>query len=149
VSLIDLTSELREHFGGSRDSGVIVGSIEKDSPAEKAGLRVGDIVVAVDGNEIDSSWDLRRALADKKEGETVRIDYVRGRARATAVATLVEREGLLVAGADFEGLGRTLGRTFAAPEWRARVERMQDCDELQTKLKELEARMKDLEKKLK
>jgi len=149
VSLIELTPQLREYFGASKDSGVIVGSIENGSPAEKAGLRIGDIVVAVDGKDVDSSWDLRRQLSDKKEGDTVRIEYLRGKNRASAVATLVEREGLLFRGADFGELGKRLGETFNNPEWHARMLVPENCDELQTKLRELEARMKELEKKLK
>jgi membrane-associated protease RseP (regulator of RpoE activity) len=150
VSLIDLTPELREYFGGSKDSGVIVGSIENGSPAEKAGLKIGDVVVSVDGKDVDSSWDLRRALSDKKEGDTVRIDYMRGKQRASTMATLVERQGLIIQGADWEEMGRKLSETFGdGSHWQARMLVPQNCDELQAKIKELEARMKDLEKKLK
>jgi membrane-associated protease RseP (regulator of RpoE activity) len=148
VTLVDLTAELRDHFGGSKDAGVMVGGVENGSPADKAGLRVGDVIVSVDGKDMDSSWDVRSALADKKEGDAARIEYVRGKNRATTVATLVEREGIKVMGPDFEQLGRKLGETFSSPEWKARVERMPNCDELQTKLHDLELRMKELEKKL-
>ena len=149
VSLTDLSSELREHFGAPKDSGVLVASIEDGSPAEKAGLRVGDIIVSVEGKDVTSAWDLRSALKEKKDGESARIDILRGRNRQTVVATLVEREfpGRIRVGSfgDFE----RFGEVFKSPEWRARVESLQDCGELQTKLKELEARLKDLEKKLK
>jgi membrane-associated protease RseP (regulator of RpoE activity) len=148
VGLLDLTPALREHFGATKSAGVLVESVSEGSPAERAGLHVGDIILSIDGKDVDSSWDLRSVLKDKKEGDTVRVEYLRGRARQTAVATLAEREGAsagLLGRADLE---RSLGRTFVAPEWRARVESLSDCDALQTKLKDLESRMKELEKKL-
>lgn len=147
VSLSDITPELREYFGGSKDSGILVGSVEDGSPADKAGFRVGDVIVAVDGKEVDSSRKLRAALGLKKEGDPVRIDVIRGRDRLTLVASVVEREmPYRIALGD---LPTRLGETFNSPEWRARVETLSNCDELQTKLKQLEARMKELEKKLK
>jgi len=146
VSLLDLSDELREHFGASRESGVMVESVADGSPADKAGVRVGDIIVAIDGKDVKSSSDLRSAIRDKKEGDSVRVEVVRGKGRQALVATLVEREGPRVfMPADIEDLTRRLGGT----EWRARVERLGgDCDELQGRIKELETRLKELEKKL-
>ena len=123
VSLVDLTDELREHYGAPKDAGLLVASVEDDSPADKAGIRVGDIIVSIDGKDVESSGDLRRGLREKKEGDTVRVEVLRGRARQTLVATVVEREGLRVfAPGDFEGL-----RRFDGPEWKGRVEAIGDC----------------------
>jgi len=149
VSLTDLTSELREYFGAPKDSGALVASVEDNSPADKAGLRVGDVILAVDGKEVESTWDLRAQLRDKKDGDTARIEVLRGKSRQTLVATLVERElGGRIRVGNLGEIGSRLSETFNSPEWHARVERLQNCDELQAKIKELEARMKDLEKKL-
>jgi membrane-associated protease RseP (regulator of RpoE activity) len=144
VSLVDLTDELREHFGAPKDSGLLVSSVEDGSPADKSGIHVGDIIVSVDGKEVESSGDLRRGLREKKEGDTVRVEVLRGRARQTLVTTVVEREGLRIfAPGSFEGL-----RRFEGPEWKGRVEAIGDCVNLQSRIKELETRLKDLEKKL-
>lgn len=146
VSLVELTEELREHYGASKDSGVLVGSVEENGPAAKAGVRVGDIIVAVDGKDIDSQMDLRRAIGSKKEGESVRLDVLRGRARQSLVATVAEREGrvhLLEPQAWEE-----LTKRFDSPEWRARIESAGNCGDLQSRIKDLESRLKDLEKKL-
>jgi membrane-associated protease RseP (regulator of RpoE activity) len=146
VSLIDLTAELRDHYGASKDAGVLVGAVEDGSPADKAGLRVGDIVMTVDGKDVDSAADLRRSLRDKKEGDSVRIEVLRGRNRQTLVASVVEREGVRILTPDEL---RDLPGLADRPEWRARFESMgTNCTDLQTRIKELEGRLKDLEKKL-
>lgn len=142
VSLVDLTPELREHYGAPKDAGILVGSVEAGSPADKAGVRVGDIILGVEGNDVASSFQVRKSLKDKKEGDAVRLEVLRGRGRQSLVATVVEREwpGLLRRG-DLE--------IFEGPEWKLRVGTVPNCVELQSKLKELEAKMKELEKKLK
>lgn len=151
VALVDLTADLREHYGASKTAGALVGSVEENSPAAKAGIRVGDLVVGVDGKDVDSSADLRSALRDKKEGDTVRIDVLRNRNRQTLVATLVEKEPAPPQRfriTDLEGLPRGLEETLRSPEWKARIEAIPNCSELQTRIKELEGRLRDLEKKL-
>lgn len=149
VSLNDISPELRDYFGATKESGVLVESIADDSPAEKAGLRVGDVVISVDGKDVRSSGDVRRALREKKEGDSVRIEIVRGRAHQTLVASVVEKEGprLMLPG-DLEALTNKVGRAFDGSEWHARVERLGDCSELQGRIKELETRLKELERKL-
>jgi membrane-associated protease RseP (regulator of RpoE activity) len=143
VTLVDLTPELRDHYGATRDAGVLVGSLEDNGPAEKAGVRVGDIITAVDGKDIASSAQLRRALKEKKDGEAVRLDVLRGRSRQTIVANVVERESRgLLPGVQLEALRGEPG------QWRTRVSALPNCIELQSKLKELETKMKDLEKRL-
>ena len=149
VSLTDISPELREHFGATKESGVLIESVEDGSPADKAGLHVGDVIVAVDGKDAGGSGDIRRALRDKKEGDAVRIEIVRGRARQSLVASVIEKEGprMLLPG-DLEALTNKVGRAFDGSEWHARVERLGDCSELQGRIKELENRLRELEKKL-
>jgi membrane-associated protease RseP (regulator of RpoE activity) len=151
VGLVDITPQLREHYGASKESGALVGSVEAGSPADKAGLRVGDIITAVDGKEIDSAMDLRRALRDKKNGDSARIDVQRGRNRSTVVATLTEKEVTVPPGLrelDIDALRRSTRDLGAPPEWRTHVTTLPNCAELQTRIKDLEGRLKDLEKKL-
>lgn len=143
VSLTNLSPELREHFGTSKDAGVLVESVQKDSPADKAGVRVGDIVLAIDGASVRSAGDLRTALQEKKDGDSVRIEVLRGRARQTLVASVKERENRRLLQLD------ELPGLMGGPEFRARIERLGgDCGDLQTRIKDLESRLKDLEKKL-
>jgi membrane-associated protease RseP (regulator of RpoE activity) len=159
ISPLDLTPQLRDHFGAEKDSGILIAEVEPNSPAAKAGLKVGDIIVALDGKDVASSGDLRRSLNAKKDGDTVRIDVLRGRSRQTLVATLVERdfpglfrEGEMFRQGDMKELQKQLNTTFNSPEWKARVDRLRplggDCGDLQSRIRDLETRLKDLEKRL-
>lgn len=80
IGLTPLTKELAEHFGV--ESGAMVNSVGKDSPAARAGLRVGDIIVEADGKAVKSEVDVVRAIAAKKEGD-ITVTIVRDRSRQT------------------------------------------------------------------
>jgi serine protease Do len=69
VSTTTLTKQLADYFGIADGQGVLVTSVSEDSPAAKAGIKAGDVITAVDGEKIDSSGDLSRAINKKKEGD--------------------------------------------------------------------------------
>ena len=120
VSLNNLTPELSEHFGGPKEAGVIVESVADNSPADKAGIRVGDIIISIDGKDVKSAVDIRTGLRGKKSGDTVRVEVQRGRGRQTIVATVAERETPRVLQLD------ELPGLIDTPEFRARVARLGD-----------------------
>src|SRR6185295_2899794 len=92
VSVIDLTPELLEFFGASKDSGVLVSSVADNGPAAKAGVRVGDVITAVDGDAVASLRDLRKAIRNNHGGDNIRIELLRGKNRQTVMAVAEERE---------------------------------------------------------
>ena len=92
VSLTELTPELREFFGAPKDSGVLVSSVSENGPAAKAGVRVGDVITAVNGKTTANARDLRQAVKDNHAGDSIRIEVIRGRNRQALVATAEERE---------------------------------------------------------
>ena len=132
VHVIELTPELRRHFSVAEDSGVLVSKVEEDSPAARAGVAVGDVLLAVDGERVAGSWDLRRAVAPKRQGDAVSVEVVRdGRARELT-ATLEEREGkLLELGSMFQrdGDGRPLIVLPSEHEWEEFGESMGELGE--------------------
>lgn len=90
AQVTDMTEELRDFFGAPRDAGILVGKVVADSPAAKAGVRVGDVIIEVDGKRIDHAWDVLTATAGKKKGDRVDLVVVRGKRRVELAATLDE-----------------------------------------------------------
>jgi S1-C subfamily serine protease len=77
TQIIDLNEQLAEYFAVPAGEGVLVTEVEKDSPAAKAGLKAGDVIVAVDGKTVEESQDLADIIGEKKEGDKVTVAYYR------------------------------------------------------------------------
>jgi len=92
VGLTDLTPELRAHFGVPQEAGVMISKVDAGSPAEKAGLKVGDVVTAVDGKPISTSFDLRLRIRGAEDGAATTIEVWRGGKVQTLTASLEKRE---------------------------------------------------------
>jgi membrane-associated protease RseP (regulator of RpoE activity) len=92
VHLTELTTDLRRHFGVPEEAGVMVGKVVEDSPAMRAGLEVGDIITAVDGEPVEGAWQLQRAIMDHEAGEVAQLEVWRDGQMQTIEATLEERE---------------------------------------------------------
>ena len=75
----------------AQDRAVMIGTVEPNSAAERAGLRPGDIIVALDGVTIAGADDLVRALTGDKIGRSVTFDVLRGTERLTLAAVPQER----------------------------------------------------------
>lgn len=83
ITVMDLTPELRTHFGAPDHSGVLIAHVEPGSAAAKAGLLVGDVIVDVRGHSVDDAGDIRAALASVAKGHMVAIKLVRDRTART------------------------------------------------------------------
>jgi serine protease Do len=95
VSAINLPQSLREHFGGSEGAGVMVAAVEPGSPAEAAGLRVGDLVIGVAGEKVGSVGALGALIAECGIENPVEVAVVRDGADLVVepvVARAPERE---------------------------------------------------------
>jgi len=165
IALIDITPELRGHFGAPRDAGAMIGEVGKDSPAARAGLEVGDVVISVDGEPVSSGWDVARAVRRREIGETVKLEVVRNKAVRT-MAVPVEASArpetelavpeLADFGRNMGRMGRDIGREIRR-EMRSRpfhfdfdtqalaAPRRDDVRRLKERVEDLEKRLKDLE----
>ena len=77
VMIQEVTKELAESFGLSDSNGALVVSIQKDSPAEKAGIEVSDVILQFDGKDVDSSADLPRIVGNTKPESKVSMQVWR------------------------------------------------------------------------
>lgn len=96
VGIVQLTPELREHFGAPADRGVMVSKVVENSPAATAGIAVGDILLSVDDEAIDGEWGLIREIGRHGDGETVSIEVQRDGTPFSVTATLEVRDRQVV-----------------------------------------------------
>lgn len=84
-----LTPELAEHF--QREEGALIAEVTPDSPAERVGLKAGDIITAVNGTKITTANRLLLAVSQIAPGTEVTVDYLRDGKPETVKATLARR----------------------------------------------------------
>lgn len=77
VQIQDITPELSEALGLTVNQGAVIARVQPDSPAEKAGLKDGDVVVAFNGTPVDGASDLRNRVGQLRIGAKVTLDILR------------------------------------------------------------------------
>ncbi len=77
IMIQDITPELAESFGTKLTKGVIISDLVSDSPAEKGGLKRGDIVESLNGKPVDNANMLSRTVAGMKPGSEASIGVIR------------------------------------------------------------------------
>jgi serine protease Do/serine protease DegQ len=77
VNIAPLTADMAEAFGLKGARGVLVDSVVEGLPADKAGLKRGDIITALDGKSLDSPNGLRLAVSQKSPGSKLKVTVVR------------------------------------------------------------------------
>ncbi len=77
VEVADITPELAESLGLKGTQGAIIGAIERGSPAERSGMRLGDVIVAVNGNSVANSTATLNAIAGVTPGMSVPVRVMR------------------------------------------------------------------------
>jgi serine protease Do len=88
-----LTPEAAENLGLSGRHGALVSDVTSGGPAEKAGIRSGDVIVAFNGKEIRDEHELPQAVASTKPGKTVDVRLLREGKEMTIAVTIAEMEG--------------------------------------------------------
>ena len=91
ISGVNISEALARNAGLPVTSGVGIASVAPDSPAERAGLRVRDIIVALAGKVVSDTAELDSILIQYRSGESVAVDFYRGDQKRTVNVTLGER----------------------------------------------------------
>ncbi len=88
VNITTLTPALRQQYGFTPTSGVVVLNVISGSPAAKAGLAQGDVIVSIDGTAVKSAVALRNMVQNAKAGQKMQITYYVGTSKRTTTVTL-------------------------------------------------------------
>jgi serine protease Do len=93
VTIQNLTPELAKRLGITNDHGALIRDVESGSPAERAGLRPGNVVVEINGKPVTDGRDLQRALSEASPGSAVTLTIIRdGRQNHISVTLGEEQE---------------------------------------------------------
>jgi len=100
VVITEVTRDLATSFGLDRARGALVNSVEKGSPADKGGIETGDIIVAFDGKQVESSSDLPRLVGSTRPGSQASVDVWRKGAKRTVNVMVGELQEDRIAAVD-------------------------------------------------
>ena len=90
VEVTDLNEDLAQYFKVDANDGVLVLEVYEDSPAEKAGLKAGDIITKLDTENIKETEDLIEILDDYEDEDKITVEYVRLGKKEKTTAELEE-----------------------------------------------------------
>ncbi|MBT8443756.1 MAG: PDZ domain-containing protein, partial [Gammaproteobacteria bacterium] len=91
VSISDFSADTAEAFGIDEDvEGALVQEVVPESAAEAAGIEVGDVITAIDGESVSGASDLRTTIGLRRSGEAIRIELIRDGKKRSLTATLTE-----------------------------------------------------------
>ncbi len=108
VTIRDIDPALQEAMGLGTLNGALVNDVGSDSPAEKAGLESGDIIIGFNGEDILNSNDIRNAVGLVEPGTRADLTYLRdGRRRTTRITVEVSDEPSQVASIDSDTSSKT------------------------------------------
>jgi serine protease DegQ len=88
VSIQNMSPELASNLGIDQSSGALIGRVEEDTPADKAGLKAGDVVTAINGAPIIGASDLRNRVGLSPIGTTLELSVLRGGDTKTVKVTI-------------------------------------------------------------
>jgi serine protease Do len=99
MNLTPLDENAKEYYGLPDTNGVLITEVTSGTPAERAGLKSGDIIRTVDGEVVKDNVDLLSEIATRRPGDTVKLEVFRkGKTRKYDVELMSRSEGLNVSG---------------------------------------------------
>jgi len=143
VRLQEMNSDLGGYFGGTNGRGALVVEVVEDTPAEKAGIKPGDVIIAVGNTNIDDTDDLIRAIADE-EGNTS-LTIVRRGVRRTIEVDLGDAPRRSNTWRMRDGRAPRAPRAPVAPKQfnDSDVDSRREIEELREEIRELKKQLED------
>jgi serine protease Do len=90
VSIQEVTSDLAEEFGVKDLKGALVSAVMKGSPAERAGIRQGDVILAFNGKDVEDTGHLRNMVSQSPVGTKVKVKIFRAKKELEVEVTVAE-----------------------------------------------------------
>lgn len=152
ISMLDLSPDAAKNLTGL-DYGVLINEVVKDSPAEAAGLKPGDLILAIDGEEVADAADVREIVADFDEGDEAKVEFVRGGDKQTVKVTVaLDEDGVSFGRAGWLDLSDLDPSAPGIPHLkylqRSRDNNSHDSEELRKAMKDYQREMEQLKKEL-
>jgi membrane-associated protease RseP (regulator of RpoE activity) len=169
----NLTRQLGDFFGAKEGKGVLVRSVEKNSPAEAAGFKAGDVIIRVGSEQVENMSDWNQLIRSQQAGK-IPVTVIRERRESTFTLTMPERRGQSQRGAtedfgdddvviadlgpEFRSQMQAWQKQFNSPEFRKQMEEWKkewkdsavDRKELQREIqrahREMERAMREMQK---
>ncbi len=91
VTILTITPDIAEAYDIKESQGALVSQVMPESAAERAGVKVGDVIRSVDGKSISNANDLRNTIGLKRSGDTVELEIIRDKRKRTVKARLGEQ----------------------------------------------------------
>ena len=120
VLLQEVTPELAQAFRLPRVAGALITAVERQAPAERAGLRAGDAVISFGGKPVHTHIDLLALAADTTPGTPVRVDFIRDGAPQRATVRVAAADDARVRPTDVGGTDRLGFRLVPLPDAQRR-----------------------------
>jgi serine protease Do len=90
VGITDVTPENSKFFALKEASGAVISEVQPESPGERAGLRVGDVIVELDGKKVTDAGQLQAEVSSKRPGTKVALEVLRDGKSVDVPVTLEE-----------------------------------------------------------
>jgi C-terminal processing protease CtpA/Prc len=153
VTLTDLTEQLGNYFGVLHGEGALIQSVENDSPAQDAGLRAGDVIVAIGDEDVEDASDVTKAMREYEEGDEVTVHIIRDKQKMDLLVTVDEVDDgdwpLVLSVPDMPPMH------FKAPNMRGLYKGLsemdlneEDMEDVQAELRELREELQELKREL-
>lgn len=156
VRMQELTGQLGEYFGVAHGNGALISEVDRDSPAEKAGLKAGDVITKIGDDNVRDYDDVVDYIADLDPGDKTTVTVLREKSEKSFEVEIGEREDSYsylfgraprvdVHVPDLRHLKRSLNMNLTREQRR---EMEQEMKELQHELQEMKKELKEIHKKL-
>ncbi len=158
VSMQSLSGDLGEYFGVPNGEGALITEVMEDTPAAKAGLKVGDVVTAINGDKVETPSDVSSELRGKDRGDEVELTIIRNKAeqKVSVEVDEIESFGMQMPADLREMLNWNGNRGQSYHNWSVpsvpqadQEDFMRKMEEMQKRLEEMKVRLEGLEKKMK